>query len=345
MATKVFRKLQVFKITPSFREAVKLVEVPLDPPKQDEIRVKNIFAGVNASDINMTAARYFTDGIIPFDIGMEALGIVDSIGSQVSTKLKVGQPVMVVDGRPSGFSEYLYKPMKSLVPVPELKPNFIVANVNGLTAALGLDKQGRIEPNDKVLITAAAGGTGQIAVQWAKQRGCYVIGTTSSIEKEKFLKSLGVDLVINYRKQNMDNVLREKFPDGIDVIWETIGGETFSMLFQHLAIKGRMIVIGSTTTYQGDGLFDVPISNLNAKLLMRSQSLNGFMLTQYGSDYAEYLPKLISSIALGKIRANVDLGETTSEGKFFGLDQTVRAEEWLHSGNNQGKVVVQVQDA
>lgn len=71
MATKVFRKLQVFKITPSFREAVKLVEVPLDPPKQDEIRVKNIFAGVNASDINMTAARYFTDGIIPFDIGME----------------------------------------------------------------------------------------------------------------------------------------------------------------------------------------------------------------------------------------------------------------------------------
>ena len=253
--------------------------------------------------------------------------------------------------------------MKSLVPVPELKPNFIVANVNGLTAALGLDKQGRIEPNEKVLITAAAGGTGQIAVQWAKQRGCYVIGTTSSIEKEKFLKSLGVDLVINYREQNMDNVLREKFPDGIDVIWETIGGETFSMLFQHLAIKGRMIVIGSTTTYQGDGLFDVPISNLNAKvshfpqihykfnlvfylqLLMRSQSLNGFMLTQYGSDYAEYLPKLISSIALGKIRANVDLGETTSEGKFFGLDQTVRAEEWLHSGNNQGKVVVQVQDA
>ena len=63
-----------------------------------------------------------------------------------------------------------------------------------------------------MLITAAAGGTGQIAVQWAKKRGCYVIGTTSSEEKAQFVKDLGADEVINYKKENLDQVLKEKFP-------------------------------------------------------------------------------------------------------------------------------------
>ena len=98
------------------------------------------------------------------------------------------------------------------MPLPELNPKFLVGFVTGLTAAIGLDKCGHIEAGDKVLITAAAGGTGQIAVQWAKQKGCYVIGMTSTEEKAAFLRQLGADLVINYREQNVDQVLREKFP-------------------------------------------------------------------------------------------------------------------------------------
>ena len=99
-----------------------------------------------------------------------------------------------------------------MIPVPEAAPKYLVANVNGLTASIALDKCGRIQPGDKVLVTAAAGGTGQIAVQWAKQKGCYVIGTTSSDEKGKYLKELGADLVINYRKEDMNEVLKERFP-------------------------------------------------------------------------------------------------------------------------------------
>lgn len=69
--SKVFNKLQVFTKTPNFREAVKLVTKPLIEPKDDEVRVKIIYTGLNATDINITAARYFTDGKIPFDIGLE----------------------------------------------------------------------------------------------------------------------------------------------------------------------------------------------------------------------------------------------------------------------------------
>src|SRR5699024_10964281 len=100
----------------------------------------------------------------------------------------------------------------SLFPLPELKPNYLVSNVNGLTASIALDKQGRIQKGEKVLITAAAGGTGQIAVQWAKHRGCYVIGMTSSEEKTSYLKELGADYVINYKDQSLEVVLKERFP-------------------------------------------------------------------------------------------------------------------------------------
>ena len=96
--------------------------------------------------------------------------------------------------------------------MPELKPNYLIAYVNGLTASIALDKAGRIQKGEKVLITAAAGGTGQIAVQWAKHRGCYVIGMTSSADKAKYLQDLGADLVINYKDESLDTVLKERFP-------------------------------------------------------------------------------------------------------------------------------------
>lgn len=105
-----------------------------------------------------------------------------------------------------------------------------------------------------------------------------------------------------------------------------------------------MVIIGSTTTYTDDGSFDVPIKNLNAHLLMKSLSLNGFMMTNYVSDYKEYLSTLIPMIAKGELIAKVDMGESCPGGKFNSLDDTVRAEEWLHSGKNLGKVVVQVND-
>lgn len=124
----------------------------------------------------------------------------------------MGQPVLVVDPVHNMFSEYLYKDPGSLVPLPELKPNYLVANVNGLTGSIALDHAGRVKKGEKVLITAAAGGTGQMALQWAKHRGCYAIGLTSTTEKVNYLKSLGADLVINYKTESLEQVLKEKFP-------------------------------------------------------------------------------------------------------------------------------------
>lgn len=221
-----------------------------------------------------------------------------------------------------------------------------MAFVNGLTASIGLDQAGRIKAGDKVLITAAAGGTGQVAVQWAKLQGCEVIALTSSDTKGAYLKDvLGVDHVINYRKENLDKVLGDKFPDGVDVIWETVGGEMFKTLFKHLSNKGRLVVIGMIEGYKGEGVVGGQLpENLTGKLLVGSKSLNGFVLFHYFEYIKEYFPKLIELIDTGKLKVKVDLGEQTPEGPFVGLDNAWRAEEHLHAAKNVGKVVVKVQE-
>lgn len=102
MAT--FKKLQVTKVSSDFRAATSMFEFPIPTPGSGQILVKNHFSGVNATDINITAARYFTDGKVPFDIGFESLGVVEAIGENV-VGFKVGQAVMSMAG--AGYSEYL----------------------------------------------------------------------------------------------------------------------------------------------------------------------------------------------------------------------------------------------
>lgn len=171
--------------------------------------------------------------------------------------------------QPDGFSEYSYATEEELYPLPELKPDYLVTFINGLTASICLDQAAKIKSGEKVLITAAAGGTGQIAVQWAKHRNCYVIAMTSSEDKAKLLKELGADFIINYKKDNVNEVLKKNFPDGVNVIWETIGGETFRTLFENLSIKGRLIIIGSITSYKDGANFgDISvIENVKEKVI------------------------------------------------------------------------------
>ena len=123
-----FKKLQVQKLTSDFEDATKVIEVPLVAAAAGEFRVKNYYAGVNATDINITAGRYFTDGKLPFDIGFEGCGLIDEVGPGAEG-FKVGQPVMYFGG--SGYSEYLYAKPEQLVPIPELKPEFLATLVTG----------------------------------------------------------------------------------------------------------------------------------------------------------------------------------------------------------------------
>lgn len=206
-----------------------------------------------------------------------------------------------------------------------------------------MDESARIKAGEKVLITAAAGGTGQICVQWAKQKGCHVIGTTSSDDKAQFLQSIGCDHVINYRKEDLYETLRTSYPEGVDVIWETIGGEMRDKLVdKHLAIHGRMILVGQITGYKDGELQNFNTPGLPRKLMMKSQSVTGFLLFNEKARFKEYFGKLIPAVHTGSIKIKLDNGDKTPEGPFKGLANAARAVKHLHAAKNEGKVYIQL---
>ncbi|GFT54462.1 prostaglandin reductase 3 [Nephila pilipes] len=332
-----FRKLVVKKLTPIFKDAVEIVQQNVVPPRGREVLIRNKFLGINASDINASAGRYFGDNLsLPFDIGFEGIGEIVAVGNKVS-ELRHGQPVMHM--KFGAFSEYEYIPEEEIIPIASSDRSLLPLLISGTTASLSLDKCGLILPGEKVLITAAAGGAGHIAVQWAKNAGCHVIGTCSSQDKVKFLKSLGCDRPINYKEESLINVLRTEYPDGINVIWESVGGEMFNTLLKHLAVKGRMIIIGAISQYTDEGFGQDITKGMTTKLLLRSSTISGFFLPHFTNDIPHYLSIMVRLLHEQNLKPHVDDG--SSLGKpFTGLEDITRAVDYLHSGKSKGKVVV-----
>ncbi|GFR06762.1 prostaglandin reductase-3 [Trichonephila clavata] len=313
-------------------------------PQQGEICVRNKYVGINATDINITKGRYASVGAkLPFGVGLEGLGEIVEVGDQVKN-LKAGQYVAYMNSRVNSYGEYVCISADEAYPIPEPKPEYLVLLVSGASASIGLDKCARIAAEDKVLITAAAGGAGHIAVQWAKAAGCYVIGTSSSEEKGKVLKDLGCDRVINYKKEDLAEVLSKEFPSGIDIIWETIGGKVFETCVKNLAIKGRLIVVGGISSYKSEDSFlpKLDLSFLPELLLLKSASIHGFRRAEYRDCFATYFKFMSESLEKEDLRAVIDNGEKSTGKEFYGLEGIIDGVEYLHSGKSIGKVIARL---
>ncbi|XP_029446720.1 prostaglandin reductase 3 isoform X2 [Rhinatrema bivittatum] len=244
---------------------------------------------------------------------------------------------------PGSFAEYTVVPAKFAVPVPSLKPEFLTLLISGTTAYISLKELGDLTEGEKVLVTAAAGGTGQFAVQLSKKAKCHVIGTCSSHEKASFLKSIGCDFPINYKAENVAAVLKKEYPQGVDVVYESVGGEMFNLAVRSLATKGRLIIIGFISGYQtASGLLPVNAGALPAVLLKKSASIRGFFLNHYLSQYQEAMMTLLKMHSNGELMCEVDLGDKSPEGRFIGLESVFRAVDYMYIGKNIGKIVVEL---
>ncbi|XP_029927743.1 prostaglandin reductase 3 isoform X2 [Myripristis murdjan] len=335
------KKLVVTKLSPNFREAVSLQTVPVPTPGDGDLLVRNRFVGINASDINYSAGRYDPSVKPPFDAGFEGIGEVVGLGLSASSHYTIGDTVAYFGS--GAFAEYTVVPTKESVPVPSVKPEFLTLLVSGATAYIALKRLGDLAKGETVLVTAAAGGTGQFAVQFAKQAGCHVVGTCSSNEKAGFLKTVGCDRPINYTSEDLGRTLRKEYPRGIDVVYESVGGSVFELAVNSLATKGRLIVIGFISGYQSaSGIPSIKGGTLPVKLLQKSASVRGFFLPHFPSDYREALGSMMQMFAKGKLVCEVDCGELSQEGRFTGLESVFRAVDYMYAGKNLGKVVVEV---
>ena len=221
-----------------FREVVQLQTVPTPRAKPRELLVRKRYASINASDINSSQP--------PFDTGFEVSGRWWRRG-ETATGFVQGDPVVFMHA--GSFSEYVYR-RATLVPRDD--PAYLALLVSG-HCVISLERVGEVKEEDTVLVTAAAGGTGQFAVQLAKLAGCHVIGTCSTDEKAAFLQRIGCDQPINYKRESLQQVLREECPGGVGVVHEGVGGEVFNTCVKNLAVKGRLVVIGFIDSYQSSG--------------------------------------------------------------------------------------------
>lgn len=334
------RKVIATRMSQKFRDVVTITEVPTPKPGDGQILVKNRFVGINASDINFTAGRYDPSAKFPIDVGFEAIGEVVAAGPK--SHHKTGTPVMYMQY--GAFSDFKLVDSKVAVPLPSLNPEFLPFILSGNTATIALDKVGDMKPGETVLVTAAAGGTGQIAVQWAKINGCHVIGTCSTDEKVKFLKDIGCDRPVNYKTENLRDVLRKEYPKGVDVVYESIGGDIFDTCVDHLAVKGRLIIIGYITSYENDRGYQPSrvVATLPARLLPKSASVRGFFLNNFAQDWAPYIMKQVGLYQEGKLKSFIDKGENSPNGPFVGLEKVTDAVEHLYSQKSIGKIVVEL---
>lgn len=330
---KTYRKLVATKFTRNFREAAQVVEEELRPPAAKEVVIRNRFAGVNASDINITSGKYFYTKEPPIDLGIESAGEVVSVGKDV-TQFKVGDSVLtfVIGG---GYREYLITDESNVYPVPQIQPEMLALICSGLPASIGLNVTGQLKSGETVLVTAAAGGTGQFAVQLAKLAGAHVIGTCGSEEKVELLRELGCDRVINYRREDVKDVLQKEYPKGIQLVYENVGGQLFDTCVDALAQHGRLIVIGYVSEYQTDAQ-PVTAPRIYQKLLWKSLSIRACFIPDHFEIWRPHLALLVELLQTGKIKAKIDPTE------LIGLESVAAGVEHLHSGRSRGKVVVRL---
>lgn len=326
-----FKKLVATRLSAHFRDVAETVEAEIPEPGPGQIRVRNRYAGVNATDVNITAGRYSARPILPLDLGAEAVGVVEAMGDGV-TGFEVGQAVATM-GVGGGYREVQLVAAAHAIPVPDASPEMVSLFVSGLTASIALSVTGQMTTGETVLVTAAAGGTGQYAVQLAKLAGNTVVGTCGSADKAAMLREIGCDRVVNYREESLKDVLRETAPRGLDLVYESVGREMFDTAVRALGVHGRLVSIGYVSEYV-DGVESVTEPRVYAHLLQKSASVRAFFLPHFVRHYRAHLASLTALVASGRLRVEVDPTE------FVGVDQVADAVEHLHSGQSRGKVVV-----
>lgn len=231
-------------------EVLKEVEIERPVPKPNEVLVRVRAAGVNPTDWKHRATGGFL-GEPPFVLGWDVSGVVEAVGIGV-VAFAPGDEVFGMLPYPYGHgshAEYVIAPVRALAPKPAAVDHTQAGALPlvSLTAWQALTEHADLRPGQRVLIHAAAGGVGHVAVQIAKARGAYVIGTASA-GKHAFLREIGVDETVDYRETDVTEAVKD-----VDVVLDTIGGDTSLRSLRVLRPGGVLVSIlpgGSDELYE-----------------------------------------------------------------------------------------------
>ncbi|MDH0288818.1 NADPH:quinone oxidoreductase family protein [Pseudomonas sp. GD04087] len=312
-------------------ETLVLEDIASPEPKKNEVLLQVHAAGVNFPDTLIIEGKYQFKPPFPFSPGGEAAGVVGAVGEKVS-HVKPGDRVMALTGWGS-FAEEVAVPGYSVMPIPD-GMDFASAAAFGMTYGTSmhaLKQRANLQPGETLLVLGASGGVGLAAVEIGKAMGAKVIAAASSEAKLEVAKAAGADVLINYSEGSLKDKLKEiTGGQGVDVIYDPVGGELFEEAFRSIAWNGRMLVVGFAS-----GTIPALPANLT---LLKGASLVGVFWGSFAQrqpqDNAANFQQLFKWFAEGKIKPLVS--------QTFPLEKAADAINHLGQRKAVGKVVVTV---
>jgi NADPH2:quinone reductase len=312
---------------PGGPEVLKLEEVELPPPGPGQVRVRHTAIGVNFIDTYHRSGLYKLP--LPTGLGSEAAGIVDALGEGVAS-LRPGERVAYA-GALGAYAEANNVPADKLVRLPDGIGDEIAAAamLKGMTAQYLLKRTFPVHRGQIILFHAAAGGVGLIACQWARHLGCTVIGTVGSDDKVTLARENGCAHVLNTRKDDWPARVREiTGGEGVPVVYDSIGKDTWNGSLDCLAVRGMMVSFGNASG--AVPAFEPAILSAKGSLYLTRPTL--FHYTRNAKELQETADDLFAVIASNAVKVSVH--------QRFKLAEARDAHEALHSRATTGASIL-----
>jgi NADPH2:quinone reductase len=299
-------------------DVMKLVELPDPVPGSGEVLLDVTAVGINYADTHQTENSYLSPQKLPLVPGIEVVGSHD--GKRYLASVSSG-----------GYAEKAIANKAVLFPIPDsvTDEQALCMLIQGTTAWHLLKTMGHLQVGESVVVHAAAGGVGTIAIQLAKLWGAKVIAVTSSEEKGALALSLGADIVVDARLEDLGKVLRSANDGkGVDIVLEMVGGTTFDQSLLALGDFGRLLTFGMASR-------TAPTPVHPGALMHGSKTISGFWLANcFGekkmmNDVIDDLFKLVSE---GKLKPVI--------GGTYPLDQAGEAHKAMLSRSTTGKILL-----
>jgi NADPH2:quinone reductase len=301
-------------------EVLKLAELPMPEPSPEEVLIRVARAGLNFADTHTRTNSYVQKATLPLVPGGEVAGIRKDTGQRVVALVGTG-----------GYAEYATAPKQLVFPIPdELDDGTALAIIiQGLTAWHLYRTSGRVAEGESVVVHAAAGGVGSLAVQLGHPLGAgRVIATASSAEKRALALELGADVAIDPSPEGLtDRLIEANEGQPVDVVFVMAGGEVFEASYKALAPFGRIVAYGIASGQ--------PNELSTGSLLRHSRAVVGFYLfhcLQRPGMFTDALSELFARAARGELKAVV--------GHTYPLEQAAQAHMDLRDRSSTGKLLL-----
>ena len=312
-------------------EVLKMIEKEKPVPKGHEVLIEVDCVGVNYADTARREGQYVVPTPLPFVPGAEVAGVVAEVGDKVTRVQPGTRVVSLIEA--GGYSEYAMSDDFSVIPLPDSVSfhEAVSLPLQGLSAYHIIKTMGRLAKGETILVHAAAGGVGTIAVQLAKIFGAgKVIATASTEEKRQLALDMGADIAIDYTKEGWEMEVREATAGkGVDVALEMAGGDIFKKTIKCLAAFGRLVVYGNASR---------EAYSLNPQNLMRrNQSVVGFFLPQimkHPDLLRSSLEELFGYVADERLKLTI--------GGVYPIERAAEVHREMNARQTKGKMILQV---